>query len=472
MTLYRQVAESLAQDIREGIYEEGEKVPSVRGLSKRLSVSISTITQAYAILEDQGLIQSRPQSGYYVREGANDDLPVPPLSQGSQPEEVTKVELISNVLKSSSQPGLIRLGAAIPDISLLPLRAIQNHVQKVARFNSSEAFNYQFAPGLESLRQQIAKRMRHIKVRCHPDDIIITNGATEAIFLSLSSVCQAGDIIAVESPCYYGYLQMAQRQGLKVIEIPTDPASGISLEALQLALNQWSIKAICLSSRFSNPSSASISTDKQQAFMQLVQQYPELTVIEDDIYGEPGFNDDINTVLKTFDETQQVIHCSSFSKGIAPGLHIGWCIPGKHYQNVKEGQMFSTLSASSLSQHAMSSYLEQGNYDKHLRKMVQIFKDNVELFSNLIRLHFPEGTKLSVPAGGFILWVCLPAKVKALELQALAEKESISIVPGDIFTTQNQFSNYIRINCALPKDDSIKQAIIRLGQLAQQLQTA
>jgi len=472
MTLYRQVAENLAQDIRQGIYDEGDKVPSVRGLSKRLSVSISTVTQAYALLEDQGLIQSRPQSGYYVREGANDHFIAPPVSKGGLPEEVTKVDLISKVLRSASQPGLIKLGAAIPDISLLPFRGVQNHVQKVARFQGHEAFNYQFSPGLESLRQQIAKRMRHIKVRCHPDDIIITNGATEAIFLSLSSVCSAGDIIAVESPCYYGYLQMAQRQGLKVIEIPTDPVQGMSLDALQLALNQWPVKAICLTSRFSNPSGASISSNKQQAMMRLLQQFPDITVIEDDIYGELGFSGELNTTLKTFDTSNQVIYCSSYSKTVAAGLHVGWCIPGKFYQDIKEGQMFSSLSASSLCQQVMSSYLEQGHYDKHLRKMVQSFKDNLDGFANLIRMHFPEGTRLSVPTGSFILWLCLPANVSALQLQALAEKESISIVPGDIFTTGNQFSNYIRLNCSLPRDERNKQAIIRLGQLASQLAAA
>lgn len=469
MTLYRQVAEGLAEDIREGVYGAGEKVPSVRGMSQRLSVSISTVNQAYALLEDQGLIQSKPQSGYYVREGANDELPAPPLSRGSKPNAVTQVDLISNVLASASQPGLIKLGAAIPDISLLPFRSLQTHVQKVARFQGQEAFNYQFSPGLESLRLQIAKRMRHIKVRCHPDDIIITNGATEAIFLSLSTVAKAGDIVAVESPCYYGFLQMAQRLGLKVIEIPTDPASGISLEALTLALSQWPIKILMLSSRFSNPSGAVITKDKQKSLMALVQQYESLTVIEDDIYGELGFDDQFTTVLKTFDKNDQVIHCSSFSKTIAPGLHIGWSIPGRNFQAVKEGQMFSTLSASSLSQHAMASYLEQGHFDKHLRKLKTHIKENVELFSNLIRLHFPEGTKLSVPQGGFTLWVCLPEQVNAIMLQKLAEKENISIVPGDIFSTQKQFSNYIRINCALPRDEKVKQAIIRLAEITNEM---
>lgn len=468
-TLYQQVAEDIAADIEQGVYLAEQKIPSVRKLSKQLQVSISTINQAYALLEDQGLIQAKPQAGYFVRKDANEELPAPPVSQGSKPTVVTKVGLISNVLESASKPGLIKLGAAIPDIDFLPFRSMQTHVQKAVRFQGQGALNYQFAPGLESLRIQIAKRMRTSNVRCHPDDIIITNGATEAIFLGLNCCTEPGDIIAVESPCYYGYLQMAQRLGLKVIEIPTDPTEGIGLDALTLALSQWPIKILALTSRYSNPSGAVVATEKQKQIMELVRQYPELTVIEDDIYGELGFTDRYETVLKSFDITNQVMHCSSYSKTVAPGLHIGWCIPGRNYQKFKEGQMFSTLSASALSQYAMSSYLEQGHHDKHLRKMIQSFKENVERLATLIRLQFPEGTKLSVPEGGFILWLCLPEGIKATELQRRASEENISIVPGEIFSNTDQFKNYIRLNCAVTWNEDLKRAVIRLAELTKEM---
>ncbi len=263
-TLYRQVASQVAKDIEQGVYQAEQKVPSVRKLSKQLQVSISTITQAYALLEDQGLIRAKPQAGYFVRQGASDEPVPPPLSQGAEPKAVTKIDLINHILANAHEKSSVNLGCAIPDYSFLPYRSLQTHMQKVTRFEMEEVFNYQFSPGLESLRAQIALRMRDVDLRCHADDIVITQGCSEALHLCLSSATQRGDIIAVESPCYYGFLQMAKLRGLKVIEIPTDPSHGISLDALTLALEQWPIKAIMLTSRYSNPTGGSINTEKQK----------------------------------------------------------------------------------------------------------------------------------------------------------------------------------------------------------------
>lgn len=473
-TLYRQVAEDIALDIEQGVYLAEQKIPSVRKLSKQLQVSISTISQAYALLEDQGLIRAKPQAGYFVRKGANDEPVAPPVSQGGQPKAVTKTELINHILEHVNVKSSVDLGCAIPDYSFLPYRSLQTHMQKVTRFNMEEVFNYQFSPGLESLRAQIALRMRDVGLRCHADDIVITQGCSEALHLCLSSATQRGDIIAVESPCYYGFLQMAKLRGLKVIEIPTDPSRGISIDALKLALDQWPIKAIMVTSRYSNPSGSSISTEKQKQLIELARQY-DCQIIEDDIYGEMPLDNSmdvkagsepVNTVLKTHDSDDRVMYCSSYSKTVGPGLRIGWCIPGRNKALVIQAQRFSTMATSSLPQLTMASYLQNGHYDKHLRNLRQMVTGNIKLFSQTVRYYFPKGTRLSVPAGGFILWICLPEQVSSTELLHLAQAESISIVPGDIFSNSDQFKNYIRLNCATPWDDKVKDAIVKLGELA------
>jgi DNA-binding transcriptional MocR family regulator len=477
-TLYRQVAQNLALDIEQGVYLAEQKIPSVRKLSKQLKVSISTVNQAYALLEDQGLIRAKPQAGYFVRQGANDEPVPPPISKGGQPKAVTKIDLINHVLDNVNKKSSVDLGCAIPDYSFMPYRSLQTHLQKVTRFNMEEAFNYQFSPGLESLRAQIALRMRDVGLRCHADDIVITQGCSEALHLCLSSVTQRGDIIAVESPCYYGFLQMANLRGLKVIEIPTDPSFGISIDALKLALAQWPIKAITVTSRYSNPTGASISCEKQKQLVSLARQF-DCHIIEDDIYGEipleqPSLSmahhkEPINTVIKTHDTDDRVMYCSSYSKTVGPGLRIGWCIPGRNKQNVIQAQRFSTMAASSLPQLAMTSYLQNGHYDKHLRNLRQIVTANIKLFSQVIQHNFPSGTRLSVPAGGFILWVCLPEGVSSIALLHLAQAESISIIPGEIFSNSDHFRNYIRLNCAIPWNDDVNQALVRLSELIRKL---
>jgi len=479
-TLYRQVAADLASDIEQGVYLAEQKIPSVRKLSKQLQVSISTINQAYALLEDQGLIRAKPQAGYFVRKGVNDEPVAPPLSQGGQPKAVTKTELINHILENVNEKSSVDLGCAIPDHSFLPYRSLQTHMQKVTRFNMEEVFNYQFSPGLESLRIQIALRMRDVGLRCHADDIVITQGCSEALHLCLSSATQRGDIIAVESPCYYGFLQMAKLRGLKVIEIPTDPTHGISTDALKLALEQWPIKAVMVTSRYSNPTGGSISSEKQKQLVALARQF-DCQIIEDDIYGEmplennmglKGSKEAISTVIKTHDVDDRVMYCSSYSKTVGPGLRIGWCIPGRNKESVIQAQRFSTMATSSLPQLTMASYLQNGHYDKHLRSLRQRVTENIKLFSQTVQLYFPKNTRLSIPSGGFILWICLPENVSSIELLHRAQAESISIIPGDIFSNSDQFKNYIRLNCATPWNDAVKQAIARLGELAEELHAA
>lgn len=464
-TLYQKIADDIAQDIHQGIYLSGEKVPSVRSLSKLKSVSISTITQAYALLEDQGYLTAKPQSGYYVKDGASDPVMPPPISKGSEPEVVKKNDIISMMLNAVHQKSLINFGAAIAHESLMPQHALQTHINKVSRFHSKQVFNYLFSPGLESLRRQIAARMRSVGVRCHPDDIIITQGCAEALNLCLRTSTQPGDIIAVESPCYYGFLQLAGLLGLKIIEIPTDAQKGISVDALTLALKQWPIRLIAVSARYSNPTGAALDTDKQKQLYALAQKY-DVKILEDDIYGELGFDQTLNTVIKTFDTDGRVMHCSSFSKTLSPGLRVGWCISGDQHHKIIEEQTYSSFSPASVSQYALSSYLESGHYDKHLRKTRTTCQENVDAITQLIKQFFPPGTRISQPKGGFIIWVALPEKTDVTSLQRNALKEGINIAPGAMFSNTNEFDHYIRLNCAIPIDAQVTQAVKTLGRLA------
>jgi DNA-binding transcriptional MocR family regulator len=271
---------------------------------------------------------------------------------------------------------------------------------------------------------------------------------------------------------------MANLRGLKVIEIPTDPKLGISTDALKLALEQWPIKVIMVTSRYSNPSGASISSNKQKKLVELARQF-DCQIIEDDIYGEMPLDiegqfvssnlEPTNTVIKTYDTDERVMYCSSYSKTVGPGLRIGWCIPGRNTSSVIQAQRFSTMAASSLPQLTMASYLQNGHYDKHLRSLRQKVTENIKLFSQAVQRYFPEGTRLSIPGGGFILWICLPENVSSIELLHQAQEESITIIPGDIFSNSDQFKNYIRLNCATPWNDDLKRAIIRLAELTKEM---
>jgi DNA-binding transcriptional MocR family regulator len=471
LCLYEQVAEELIGDISNGLYQAGQKLPSVRKHSQRRRVSISTVMQAYSVLEDRGLIRAKPQSGYYVKDTANSLQASPKATSpvlSSAPATLNKGDLIQGLLQQSQQAACTNFGAAIADSSLLPHRALQPHMQKAIRFQSEAVFSYQFCPGYEPLRKQIALRMRNSGVHCHHDEIIITQGCTEALSICLRSQTTKGDTIAIESPCYYGFLQCAEVLGLKVIEIPADPVNGISVEALSLALEQWPIKAVLMSSRYSNPSGASVPESRKIELVRLANRHNTI-LIEDDTYGEIGHQFQQQKVLKSYDSENRVMYCSSFSKTIAPGLRLGWCIPGKDFEQVKKLQMFNTFAASSLSQCAVASFLEKGHFDKHLRKLQRTARENTRHFINVIQTCFPKGSQVIQPQGGFVLWLALPETVNAIELQTLALKHDIAIVPGDIFSANTHYQHHIRLNCALPLNRITSAAMETLGQLAHQL---
>ena len=468
LLLYQRIAQQLAEDIRRGVYQPGERVPSVRKMSSQLSVSHATVLQAYANLEDMGLIRARPQSGFYVHQTAGLTAPTPDIARVEWPSMVTRSSIISQVLTESRQEGVFPLGAAVPHVDYLPVRSLHQQLAKVTRFQSPRAFSYMFSPGYEPLRRQVAIRMRDAGVVVDPSEVVITHGCVDAIHMALRVMTQPGDLIAAESPTYYGLLQLAEVLGLKVIEIPSDPTTGLSLEALQLAANQWPIKALVLTARLSNPLGGSIPEERQKQLLRLTADHG-IRVIEDDIYGELLFEPGRSKALKAYDRDDQVVYCSSFSKTLSPGVRIGWIIAGRYQEEVERLQTFSTHSACSVTQMGVAAYLENGGYDRHLRHIRQEYRKNMTAYQLAVQQHFPEGTQMTRPHGGFILWVSLPGKVSAQELHVRALQQGISIAPGLIFSNTEQFNNCLRLTCGVPWNRESERAIITLGTLARQL---
>ncbi|MFT6466652.1 PLP-dependent aminotransferase family protein [Halopseudomonas sp.] len=466
--LYQQIARQLADDIHKGFYQPGERVPSVRKLSTQKGVSHATVLHAYATLEDQGLIRARPQSGYYVHQTPALTAPTPPISRVEPPYAVTRSGIISEILSLSRRGDMMPLGAAVPSSEFLPLRALHQQMSKVTRFHSRQAYSYIFSPGYEPLRRQIAIRMRDAGAVVDPSEIVITNGCVEALQLCLRALTSPGDLIASESPSYYGLVQLCQLLGLKVIEIPTDPETGLSLESLEKAAEKWPIKALVVTTRAGNPMGATMSENRQRKLVSMMAQRG-IPVVEDDIYGELMFDPGRSKALKAFDCSDTVLYCSSFSKTISPGVRTGWVIAGNHQDTIEKLQTFTTLSACSVSQMAVAAYLENGGYDRHLRYIRQEYRRNLSHFQLAVQQYFPEGTQITRPRGGFILWVSLPGNIDAQLLFTQALAHGISIAPGAVFSNSDQFNHCLRLNCGVPWNQETERAVMTLGVLAKGL---
>src|SRR5690554_175958 len=358
---------------------------------------------------------------------------------------------------------MVPLATAIPHPDYLPLRQIQQSTIWAAR-RGLETLDYAF-PGKASYRRPIAQRMATIGVPVTPDDVLVTNGAQEAIILALRAVTQPGDIVAVESPSFPGILQALELVGLRVIEIPTHPSDGISLEGLQLALEQWPLKACVVVPNHSNPMGVWMSDERKQQLVSMLAA-AGVPLIEDDIYGDLFHTGDRPRPAKAFDQADNVIYCSSFSKTISPGLRLGWMVPGRHMAAARQHKYFVNLATSTIPQLAVAHFLEQGGYDRYLRSARQNYRETTERMRAAVARSFPVGTAISRPQGGFVLWVQLPAGVSGTRVYHRARAEDINVAPGLMFSISDKFESCLRLNGGNPWNERIDQAIARLGALA------
>jgi DNA-binding transcriptional MocR family regulator len=297
------------------------------------------------------------------------------------------------------------------------------------------------------------------------DEIIITNGAIDALNLCLQTVARPGDAVIIESPSFYGALQALERIGVKAIEVPTHPREGVDLAALALALEQHSPKACWLMTNFQNPLGSLMPDEKKRALVELLTRH-DVPLIEDDVYGELYFGSKRPTPVKAFDTKGLVMHCSSFSKCLAPGYRVGWTAPGRYAQAVARQKLTTTLSASAPVQAALAEYLVKGGYDRHLRQLRHALSVQQSAIMQSIARHFPAGTRATRPDGGYFLWLELPEKINALNIHRHAISLGISVAPGPMFSAHHGFTNCLRINYGHPIDERAENALITLGRLA------
>jgi DNA-binding transcriptional MocR family regulator len=467
--LYLQVAEGIEKMIGDEILKIGDKLPSVRVLSGDHGISMGTAFQAYYHLEGKGLIESRPKSGYYVRFNYRR---FPSLPKIAEPEPiVTKVsveEMVSTVFSSMSTGDLLNFSVSAPPLELLPAAKLNKAMVHAMRSSKSHGIGYEEVQGNRELRKQLAKLFFSWGGKFSEEDIIVTAGCMEALALSLKAVTKPGDTVAVESPNYFGIFQIIQSLGLKILEIPTDPMTGVDIGYLSKASKKFSIKTCLFVPNFHNPMGSCMPDEKKQELVEWLAKR-DIPLIEDDIYGELFFGKYRPRTCKSFDKKGLVIQCGSLSKSLAPGYRIGWVIPGKLKHKISSLKMIHTVTGTTLTQMAIAHFLSIGRYEYHLKKLRKALHTQCLRYIQGIVQYFPPDTKVSRPQGGFVLWLELNKKVDAYKLYHLAAKQKISIAPGQVFSSQGQFKNCLRISYARPWDDDVEKALKILGDLVRKM---
>ena len=470
MKRYEEIAELLAQDIRSGQLPPGSRLPSIRKVIAQYGVSPATAFKAYYRLEERGLVRARERSGYFVATAISPrvaELPAP-VTKTHLSGEVDISELVFSVLGAVQDRDVLPLGSAFPSPLLFPLPRLAKSIGSATRFIDPWDTVASLPPGHTALRQQIALRYLGMGMPQPPEQIIVTNGALEGLNLCLSAVAKPGDLIAIESPGFYAAAQAIERLKMRAIEIPVDPQQGVSLSALASALEQHPIKACWFMTTYQNPMGSCMSEEKKRELVALLARH-EVPLIEDDVYGELYFGNRQPLPAKSFDQKGLVMHCSSFSKTLAPGYRIGWIAPGRFGKEIERLKLMTTLCASVPAQVALADYLHTGNYDKHLRKLRHVLEGQLQEMTAAVIRHFPDNVRISRPNGGYFLWVEFAENFDTLVLHQKAANIGISIAPGPIFSASRQFRNCIRLNFGHPWSNTFDEGLKLLGGIIQEI---
>ncbi|MEJ8566693.1 PLP-dependent aminotransferase family protein [Elongatibacter sediminis] len=465
--LYEQVVHLIAGQVENGALRPGDRLPSLRGLSRRLDISVPTVRQAYLELERQGRIEARPKSGYFVQASRQNRL-VRGARVSGKPSTVKRQALIDRVYDHIHQTGLLPLGIANPGMAHPATRTLHRAMKRVMARTESRLLGYAPAYGDPGLCRQIAYRYLNQGGSVDPAEVLITNGGQEALTLALQSVARSGDVIAVESPAYYGGLELIESLGMLALEIDTCPVNGVSLSALSKALEEHDIRACLFSAAVSNPLGCVSSDEGRRNLVQLLESR-DVPLIEDDVYGDLVFSGERPRPAQFYAQRGQVLTVGSFSKTVAPGYRIGWLLPGRHLGRARKLKRAISCSSGLLQQLTLREFINSGDYDRHLNRLRPKLQHNAERMIACIEQYFPAETAISRPCGGSVLWLELPGGVDSEVLFDRAIDIGISITPGRIFSPADRYRNYMRLSFGHPWSEAIESGLEALGRLVREL---
>jgi DNA-binding transcriptional MocR family regulator len=461
---FEQLAQELGGLIESGVLRPGERLPSTRALASSRRVSPATATQALYLLEDRGLAQARPRSGFYVnahwRTAQIPEIVTPPAAAGT----LAVSDLVFEVLDAMRRRNVVPLGSAFPSPVLFPLPKLGQLLGQGARRLDPWRTVDAMAPGSAELRRQIAKRYAAQGVRVRPEEILVTAGALEALNLCLQAVTRPGDVVAIESPAFYAALQAIERLGLRAVEIATHPGEGVDLGSLEAAIRRHDVKACWLMPTFQNPTGASMPTERKRELVELLARH-RVPLIEDDVYAELHSGEALPPA-KAFDAAGLVMHCGSFSKSLAPGYRLGWVAPGIAFERVERLKLTTSIATSIPVQDGIAEYLKHGGYDHHLRTLRARLREQGAQMLRAVEQRFPAGTRVTRPGGGYFLWVELPRGTDAMRVYREALGRGVSVAPGPIFSAKRRFGHCLRLNHGHPWTEAMEKAVALLGRLS------
>lgn len=462
---YQKLAKQLKHNIKAMHWPEHTKLPSIRVLAKQHCYSIITVQKSLQWLESQGLLYAKQKSGYYVsplKETFNGEQKKPL----SQPKHVNVPSVLLEIMEQSAAFDLCPQSTHNYHVTK-HIQTLNRHICRATRQNAYINAQYYAKPtGLTELKEQICSHYQTRGLKIKTNQLCVTSGCQNSLFISLMVTCNAGDIVAVESPAFYGVLQLLQHLNLKVIELPCSYTHGLSAATLAQAATRWPIKACVVTPSFSTPTGSHIPDEEQQALFEIANNF-NITIIEDDIYGDLGFHHKVSP-MKSHDSQAQSLLCGSFSKSLSRDLRVGWVIASKNIEKISHFKLISQLATSQAMQQGLATFMQEGHYERHLNHFREKLLLQRQQLVKALEKYWQFPIEYTLPEGGIVLWLKLPKGINGFSLFQEAIKQGIMLTPGQLFTTEKKFQRYIRLSFAHP---IIGERLITLKKLGLLIKT-
>lgn len=378
-----------------------------------------------------------------------------------------KTSATRDLMSTASRPDIISFAGGLPSPESFDLKVFEESMRKILENEKEKAFQYGPTEGFYETRELACLLMKRFGINAHPDEVIITAGAQQALDLLAKIFIDEGAEIIIEAPSYVGAINAFRVFEPNVLAVPLE-SDGLDFDYMVAELDKRSTppRFIYVVPDFHNPAGVSLSDEKRKALLQFCRQN-EIVIIEDNPYGELCFSGERKAPMKSIDS--DVIYLGSLSKIISPGLRVGWvCAPAPVLQKINAAKQGADLCSSSLSQLVAVEYLSNINLDEHLQKIRKLYESRKNAMLAALEEYFPDEASWTEPEGGFFLWVTLDAEVDTGDMISEAINHKVAYVPGDSFYMNGDGSRSMRLSFSNPTPEEIWDGIERLSRVVKE----
>jgi 2-aminoadipate transaminase len=478
--LYVQLRDQLRALVHAGDLRPGDRIPASRELAGALGVHRTTVANAYAELESEGLIQGHVGRGTFIRgngHGLRITPPAPPVLDGARGirwellfADERGEEVLSR-LTATAPEDAISFVMARPAEEFFPVEDLQTCINAVLRREAVEVLRLGPSDGYGPLKEALIDLLRKDGIPVKDENIMITDGCQQSLDLISKAFVRPGDSVILENPAYPGAVAIFNGARARCLAVPVrthaEPgaALGMDIEALEDTLAANRVKLIVVTPDFNNPTGMSLPMESRRKLLELAARH-QVPVVEDHIYGRLYGQEPRVPSLKQLDRNELVIHIDSFAKVAFPGLRVGWIVaPAAAIERLRVVKQNTDIHTDQLAQASLAEFLKRGLFTKHVAKMRKIYALRLAALDEALRKYMPSGTRWTKPEGGMCLWFELPPGFDASELLIHAKERGVLFAPGRYFYVQNPLPNTLRLSYASMSEKEIARGVAILADL-------